>query len=175
MSPSTVKMIVVCFLSTLVVAPRQVAAADEEVTFQSLLLEMVDRDALARFPRPAYTCRQASSYERKSIAPDKPGWFANHDWSHFIRPEQHSDRREWVMMEDQGAGCLVRFWMGAPHPAKGPAGTLRIYLDGVLQQLVCPFQPALIDVHVGQLYQYLGIVAIHFECLFVHGARIVRH
>ena len=38
---------------------------------------MVDRDALARWPGPPYTCLQASSWDRGSVAPDKPGWFAN--------------------------------------------------------------------------------------------------
>ena len=38
------------------------------ITFESLLGEMVDRDAAARFPQPAYTCRQASSYDRASVS-----------------------------------------------------------------------------------------------------------
>src|SRR5579862_9876851 len=38
------------------------ARAGDPVTFESLLREMVDRDAIARFPEPAYTCKQFSSY-----------------------------------------------------------------------------------------------------------------
>src|SRR5205085_8865586 len=42
------------------------------ITLESLLKEMVDRDAAARFPDPAYTCKQFSSYDRRSTTPDNP-------------------------------------------------------------------------------------------------------
>ena len=60
----------------------------QTVTVESLLDEMLDRDGLARLPNPTYTCRQASSYDRKSIGPDKPDWFANADRSQFVRIEE---------------------------------------------------------------------------------------
>ena len=55
------------------------------VSEATLLHEMTDRDALARLPYPAYTTRQFSSYDRKAVSPDQPGWFGNDDWSMFIR------------------------------------------------------------------------------------------
>ena len=92
-------------------------AGEGAITFDSLLREMADRDALARLPQPAYTCRQFSSYERKSVSPDDAkGWFANHDWSHFLREETNGGRKEWVMMDAQGPGCVVRMWSGGPKP-----------------------------------------------------------
>jgi hypothetical protein len=100
------------------------------VTLESLLTEMTDRDRLARYPVPRYRCLESSSYDRRSVAPDKPGWFANNDWSNFIRSENRDGRTEWVMMDAEGPGAIVRMWMGAPDPKKGPNGTIRIYLDG---------------------------------------------
>ncbi len=105
-----------------------VSGGEQTVDFKSLLQEMVDRDRLARFPAPdrRYTCSQASSYERTSISPDKRGWYANNDWSHFIRSEMNNGRKEWVMMDARGPGCITRMWMGGVPPY----GKLRFYIDG---------------------------------------------
>jgi hypothetical protein len=101
--------------------------ADSVVSLDSLLREMVDRDSLARWPSPAFTSRQASSYDRrKQSAADPAGWHANNDYSQFIRREEHSGRREWVIMDADGPGCVVRFWTGG----KPAVGTVRFYLDG---------------------------------------------
>ena len=51
----------------------------QQVSFATLLDEMVDRDELAKTPRIAYTLGQASSYDRASKTPNGPGWFANKD------------------------------------------------------------------------------------------------
>lgn len=101
-------------------------AASPPVSLTSLLREMVDRDATARFPEPAYTCVQASSYDRASTGPDQAGtWWANGDRSQFIRSEQNEGREEWVMMDAEGPGSIVRFWITADKPA----GSVRVYLD----------------------------------------------
>lgn len=53
-------------------------AGAQEVSMQSLLREMVDRESLAEFRDEAlYRTLQASSYNRASMAPDQPGWFAD--------------------------------------------------------------------------------------------------
>jgi hypothetical protein len=98
----------------------------QTVTLSSLLSEMIDRDAITRFPEPAYVCLQASSYDRASVAPDKPGWFANHDTAQFIREETNGNRKEWVLMDAEGPGAIVRWWITAPHYRT----TVRIYFDG---------------------------------------------
>jgi len=104
-----------------------VGAEKPTITFESLLDEMVDRDAAARFPQPAYTCRQASSYDRASVsAEDQDTWMANNDRSFFIRQEENDGREEWVMMEGQGPGCVVRFWATSGNPI----GNIRVYVDG---------------------------------------------
>jgi len=62
-------------------------AAGPTVTLGTLLAEMVDRDAAARLPEPAFTLGQASSYDRESTAPGRPGRFANAHRSRFLRRE----------------------------------------------------------------------------------------
>ena len=108
------------------------AASASPVSLESLLTEMVDRDRLARMPNPAYTCRQASSYDRRSTDPDDPStWFANMDRSYFVRTEQNDGRTEYVMMDEAGPGAVVRIWGTWHGPGGGPFsnGTLRVYLD----------------------------------------------
>ncbi|PRZ26052.1 glycoside hydrolase family 172 protein [Flavobacterium granuli] len=98
------------------------------ISIDSLLNEMVDRDNLARFPEQNYTCAQFSSYDRATVSPEKEGWFANWDRSMFIRTEQHGDRKEYVMMDSNGPGSIVRFWMTFAGKDCGK-GILRIYID----------------------------------------------
>lgn len=105
----------------------------QEVNLKSLLREMADRDQVAKLPDPDYRCLQASSYNRASAAPrGSDGWYADSDGVGFIREEQHGGRKEWVIMEHDGPGCLTKFW--TPYfyydinNHRGPR--IRIYLDG---------------------------------------------
>jgi len=100
------------------------AAAAEPVSLTSLLAELTDRTALARWPVPGYTCSQASSYDRAAKSPEE-NWFANGDVNQFLRRETVGDRTEFVMMDVAGPGAIVRLWSANP-----PDATLRIYLDG---------------------------------------------
>src|SRR5262245_53208801 len=84
--------------------------AKTEVTLESLLGEMIDFSAVARWPQPEFICRQASSYDRETVAPNRPGWFANNDQNQFIRTEENQGRQERVMLDTEGPGCIVRFW-----------------------------------------------------------------
>lgn len=102
--------------------------AQHTVSVESLLQEMVNRDERARFPEPAFTCKQFSSYDRDSVAKDKPGWFANRDRSMFLRVEKHNGRREFVLMDAEGPGAIVRFWMTFSGKDSG-LGIMRIYID----------------------------------------------
>lgn len=99
--------------------------ANEEriISTASLLQEMTDLKGLAQFPKPAFTCKQFSSYDRKSKSPSED-WFANNDAGHFLREELRNGRTEYVMMDTEGPGAIVRIW------SANPAGTIRIYLDG---------------------------------------------
>ena len=96
------------------------------ITMQSLLTELTDCTSLARWPDPAFTSHEASSYDRAKIAPDRPGWYANSDQNQFIRIETVAGRKEKVMLDTDGPGCIVRFWLTTDRNKKG---VLRIYLD----------------------------------------------
>ena len=113
-------------VAILVALTPPIDAADAVVTVRSLLEEMVDRDRLPQLPTMPFIAGQASSYDRASIAPDKPGWFANHDFGMYIRTETSRGRTEYVMMDVDGPGAITRWWEG-DHEADA---VIRVYLDG---------------------------------------------
>ena len=85
--------------------------AEKAVSLRSLLQEMTDRARPARLPKPAYTCRQFSSFDREATGRDKKEtWFANWDRSQFVRIEERQGRKEHVLMDAEGPGAIVRFW-----------------------------------------------------------------
>jgi hypothetical protein len=101
-----------------------VGCAASKVTTRSLLSEMTDLAAVAEYPDPPFTCRQFSSYDRRSKSPDDhDSWFANADAGQYLRVEERDGRKEYVMMDADGPGAIVRIW------SANPKGTLRIYLD----------------------------------------------
>ena len=102
-------------------------AEEKPVTVESLLAEMTDHASVARWPSPEFKVLQASSHDRRTVAPDQPGWFANDDHTQFIRTEHNQGRVEQVMMDAAGPGCIVRFWLTT---VQNKNGVLRIYLDG---------------------------------------------
>ncbi|HUU09117.1 MAG TPA: glycoside hydrolase family 172 protein [Phycisphaerae bacterium] len=114
-----------------------VRAEERAVNLESLLKEMIDPSAVARWPDPPYTCRQASSYDRRSKTPDDPGgWFANTDnmdgSGDSLRWQTIGSRRECVLMDVDGPGAVVRFWTGG----QPPKGTVRFYLDGAQEPAI---------------------------------------
>lgn len=105
------------------------------VTLGSLLKEMTSRETLARWPENEFNLKQMSSYDRMSISPDRPGWFANFDLSTFLRVDSVKGRREFVMFDQSGPGAVVRFWMtfAGIHPGEG---TMRVYIDNSEEPVV---------------------------------------
>lgn len=99
------------------------------VTLETLLDEMVNREKIARLPEIPFSLKQFSSYDRRAIAPDQPGWFANSDSKWFIREEINQGRKEYVMMDAEGPGAVVRIWMTFASENSGK-GILRFYFDG---------------------------------------------
>jgi hypothetical protein len=96
----------------------------QPVSTHTLLAEMTDLSSMAEYPQPPYTCRQFSSFDRASKTPnDEIAWFANADYGQFLRVEEREGRQEYVMMDADGPGAIVRLW------SANPTGTLRIYLD----------------------------------------------
>lgn len=129
------------------------AEESQTITMQSLLEEMIDRDAVAKFPQNNFRLKQESSYNRASTSPkDSVGWFTNQDYNskpeegnelingqegNFIRIEENNGAQEWVIMDDKGPGALVRTWMPFLNP-KDPSTTsiLKIYLDGASEPVL---------------------------------------
>lgn len=97
----------------------------DTITMESLLNDMIDPEAVVRYPVPAYTLAQAGSHDRRSISPDQPGWFANADYDQFIRNEEKNGHKEYVMLDAAGPGAIVRIWLGS----LAKLGTIRLYLD----------------------------------------------
>ncbi|TKG93647.1 DUF2961 domain-containing protein [Puteibacter caeruleilacunae] len=100
----------------------------QDVTVSSLLNEMTDRDGLAKLPLHKFTTHQASSYSRKSLTKEQDGWFDNADASQFVRIDTIAGRREYVLMDEEGPGAIVRFW-STWHAQQFSMGTLRFYFD----------------------------------------------
>lgn len=97
------------------------------VTVDSLLSEMVNRDAITYMPD--YKVKQVSSYDRSMTGVKDSTWFANWDRSMFVRVEEQPDSiNEYVMMDEKGPGAIVRFWMTFAGPDCGQ-GILKIYID----------------------------------------------
>ena len=115
-------------------------ATAQTISFASLLEEMTRYEANASLPAPAYTCRQASSYDRDANDPEDPStWYANWDRSHFVRiEERRAGGPEYVLMDEQGPGAVVRFWgtWHGPQGAEFSNGTLRVYLDGNAEPVI---------------------------------------
>ncbi|MBS1598814.1 MAG: DUF2961 domain-containing protein [Bacteroidetes bacterium] len=105
---------------------HSISCIAQEVSLKSLLTEMTDFESIARWNKHPYTLKQASSYDRHSISPDKPGWFANADASQYIRKEEKNGRSENVMLDVDGPGAIVRFWLTTFKRN----GIIRIYFDG---------------------------------------------
>jgi hypothetical protein len=116
-------------LILVVMAFSQCFRAPKPVTFGTLIQDMTDLRLLSEYPDPSFVCKQFSSYDRRTVAPDEPGWFANADASWFVRQDSIDGRREFVMADAEGPGAVVRFWMTFGNE-QAYTGTLRIYLDG---------------------------------------------
>ncbi|MBE0655713.1 MAG: hypothetical protein IH594_18075, partial [Bacteroidales bacterium] len=104
------------------------SCSQKPISIETLLMEMTNREAPARFPDPEYNLKQFSSYDRATVAPGDSTWFANWDRSMFIRIDSIGGRKEFVMMDAEGPGAIVRFWMTFAGENSG-LGILRFYFD----------------------------------------------
>ena len=104
-------------------------AGAQGVTMESLLKEMTSLDWLATAPGPAYVTKQFSSYDRKSTDPGvltEKNWFANGDRGQYLRKEKGAAGEEFVLMDADGPGAMVRFWSANANDG----GIVRVYIDG---------------------------------------------
>jgi len=107
-------------------------AQEAEVNISTLLEEMVDRDLITQFPTSNYQSKQASSYNRESVSPDLPGWFADSDGVSFEKVEEVNGKKEWVLMEDLGPGVITKIWAVCFYYGLDDTegANINIYLDG---------------------------------------------
>ena len=97
-----------------------------QVTWDSLLDEMISVEESARYPLVPYHCLQVSSYDRSSVSSDSPGWFANNDGYGIVRTDTVDGRIERVMFDEEGPGTITRIWITTVDKR----GTWRFYFDG---------------------------------------------
>ncbi len=116
------------------------SGSSSQITIGSLLQEMVDRDAVARYPDPVYTSASFSSRDRASLSKDV-NWFANGDNNWFLRMEKVNGREEYVLFDAEGPGAVTRWWMTFAG-AKGGSGCLRVYIDDASEAAIAatPFE-----------------------------------
>lgn len=109
----------------LICSPTFSSMAQPVVTVKTLLEEMTNVQVSARWPNPNFFAKQASSYDRRSVSPEKPGWFANNDFNQFIRKERKLQHVEYVMIDVDGPAAITRFWLTTLFKK----GVLRFYFD----------------------------------------------
>lgn len=124
MKKSVTKLVLFSTLFQLICSCRN----PEPVTLGSLLKELPNRETKAEYPSPGFTCKQFSSYDRATTNPADKSWFSNWDRSMFVRVDTIDGIKNYVMMDADGPGAIVRFWMtfGGKHPGEG---TLQIFID----------------------------------------------
>lgn len=101
------------------------AQSGKTITMGTLLDEMVSVEEGARWPLHEYRCLQSSSYDRRSVSPSQPGWFANDDGYGVMRVDTTRYGLERVMLDTDGPGAITRFWITAIDKH----GTIRMYFD----------------------------------------------
>jgi hypothetical protein len=137
-----------------------------EITIASLLAEMPDLTALERPAR--FHTRQASSWDRLSKSGD---WFANKDFDEVLGVEAREGRTEYVLLDADGPGAVVRIWSAQPQ------GTLRVYLDGAAQPAIAEPMTALLAGSVAPFGPPLGALtakgySLYFPIPFARHCRI---
>lgn len=132
--------------------------ANKVITLNKLLDEMISFQAKASYPAPTYTCKQVSSYDRRSISPDHDYWFANNDGSGYIRMDTIGNRKEKVLFDADGPGVVTRIWMTTLIKN----GVLRFYFDG---ESIPRFEVPAYDMKQAPFYtgNALSLVHTHYE------------
>ena len=96
---------------------------------------MTDKSAYIYSPQHKYTVKQFSRYDRKSISTEDNGWWANADYTQFIREEVNEAGREFVLFDAEGPGAVVRYRMTIAGEGASE-GTLRIYIDKNIEPVI---------------------------------------
>ncbi len=155
-------LLTVFVLGFAIALARADAPAAAVVTTGSLLDEMTDMSALARWPSPAYRNVQFSSYDRCSTTPEAPGWFSNADgfggepipdFLKTLRRPAGGKAGLYLVAEVRGPGAIVRGW------SAGMEGILRVYLDPKTKDATASDGVLLYE---GPAYGFLARRSAHF-------------
>jgi len=104
------------------------------VTTGTLFEEMIDLQALARYPEPAFRTFQFSSTDHRSRVPGGPDWFANADgfggepvpnFEKVLKAPEGAGPGEYLMADVPGPGAVVRLWTASI------SGRVRLYVDNI--------------------------------------------
>ena len=114
------------------------SCSKQKVSMESLLKDIADRDNITMFPEAEFYLEQFSSYDRESVSPDKPGWFADSDGIGYIRTEVNNGQKEWVLMEDEGPGVITKIWAVCFYYglSNTTGANIRFYLDGASEPTI---------------------------------------
>jgi hypothetical protein len=96
------------------------------IGYPALLERLTDARWLSA-PAPAgERCVQFSSYDRRSDKgpANTEDWYANDDRGQYLRTEERDGKKEYVMADLDGPGCIARIW------SANPSGELFFDLDG---------------------------------------------
>ena len=103
------------------------------VTTGSLVSEMADLERLSTSSNTKYRSFQFSSYDRRSVSPDKPGWYANADgfgnepipaFEKTLKEPDADGVGEYLICDVKEPGAIVRLWTARI------GGTIKMFLDG---------------------------------------------
>ena len=98
------------------------------VSLKNLLLEMTDRESITKSPSPWYRLKQSGSYDRLSDSAGGKGWYANDDYTQFIGVDSSQGRIEYILLDTEGPGAIVRWWMTFAGEGSYD-GIVRVYID----------------------------------------------
>lgn len=115
-----------------VILPGFQLVQGQVVTTSSLIDELTDLKKLAEYPAPSFQSIQYSSTDRRTVSPDKPGWFANDDgfggepipgFQEVLKQPDSKGIGEYLICDVKGPGAIVRLWTAQI------AGDLSVWLD----------------------------------------------
>jgi len=166
---------------------KRAPSAGAPITTLDLVREMIDLERLSRFPAPGYETFQFSSYDRSSVGPYLPGWFANNDgfgetktpsFLKVLRPAGRDGLSTCLLAEVNGPGAIVRTWTPNPEPINGK---IAVYLDGnkkpIYEGATEPFFRYRYDTLLGRPWDkregFTQRDSCYFPIAFAKGLRIV--
>ncbi|MBN1910233.1 MAG: DUF2961 domain-containing protein [Pirellulales bacterium] len=117
-----------CLMIGLFVTLADASAARAQVTFGSLVDEIIDRDRLAVHPSAgvAYEALQSSSHNPNPTVLGAPANFSNPDRNYFSGSALVDGQLEYTMLEASGPGVITRWWM----TSRDNLGDVKVYIDG---------------------------------------------